>query len=69
MLGGECVVGTYRLYCMDGAGKIDLADWIEAADDEEAIRKARALKANSSKCEVWQGARLIRTLGDRDLAV
>jgi hypothetical protein len=59
---------AYRLYCLDGAGKIDLADWIEAADDERAIAKARKMKNGAAKCEVWQGQRLVTTLRTEDLA-
>ena len=32
----------YRLYRLDGAGRISGADWIEAADDEDARSKARS---------------------------
>jgi hypothetical protein len=60
-------MGEYRLYCLDGAGKIGFADWIEAADDEEAIAKARELKKNVVKCEVWQRHRLVATLDADDL--
>jgi hypothetical protein len=60
-------MSEYRLYCLDGAGKIGFADWIEAADDEEAIAKARVLKENVVKCEVWQRHRLVATLDADDL--
>ena len=29
----------YRLYCLDGAGRIGLAEWIEAADDAHAVSR------------------------------
>ena len=61
-------MATYRLYCMDAAGKIGLADFIEAQDDDEAIRKARTLKAGGRKCEVWLGKRLVASLDAYDLA-
>lgn len=53
---------------MDGDGKIGLADWIEADDDEDAIRKSRLLKSAVLKCEVWQGSRLVRALDARQLS-
>jgi hypothetical protein len=58
----------YRLYCLNAAGSIDYADWIEAADDKQAIAKARELKKNAVKCEVWERHRLVATLNADDLA-
>jgi len=55
------------LYCLDGAGEIELADWIEAADDADAVRQAQKLKKDARKCEVWQGRRLVATLDDQRL--
>ena len=49
---------SYRLYRLDGAGKISTADWIEAADDAEARRAAR-LKGDSGTYELWDRDRLI----------
>ena len=56
---------AYRLYCLDGAGRIDFADWIEAQDDADAIAQARELKKGALMCEVWQGDRLVASLGPR----
>lgn len=58
----------YRLYCLDGAGKISFADWIVAEDDAEAMAKAREMKLNASKCEIWLQQRLVATLGAADLS-
>ena len=52
---------TYRVYCYDGAHKIVTADWLEAASDEEAIAKATAA-GFGSKCEIWDGKRLVAAL-------
>jgi hypothetical protein len=52
---------TYRIYCYDGARKIVTADWIEAASDEEAIAKAQAA-GFGSRCEIWEGKRLVAQL-------
>lgn len=56
---------TYRLYCYDGANKIVTADFIEASNDEEAIAVAEA-QGLGSKCEIWDGRRLVAQLeGER----
>jgi hypothetical protein len=56
-------MASYRLYCLDGAGHIGLADWIEAESDAEAIAQARTLKNHALRCEVWQGHRLVGSFG------
>ena len=58
----------YRLYCLDGAGRISLADWIEADSDEQAIEKARAKQHGARKCEIWQRRRLVKSLDAQDLS-
>jgi hypothetical protein len=52
----------YRLYCLDGAGKISLTDKIEAGDDAQAIVIARDTHRHSGMCEIWQRNRLVATL-------
>lgn len=52
---------TYRIYCYDAAQKVVTADWLKAANDEAAIAKAHA-KGFSSKCELWDGERLVAQL-------
>ena len=52
-------MASYRLYCLDGAGRIGFAEWIEASDDAEALRQARALKSGALRCEVWESNRLV----------
>jgi hypothetical protein len=52
----------YRLYCLDGAGNIGLADWIQATDDENAIGKARQVRPDAHMCEIWQKDRLVAKL-------
>jgi hypothetical protein len=61
-------MANYRLYCLDGAGLISMAEWIEADGDDDAVAQARSLKRNGQKCEVWKKTRLIATLGPDDLA-
>jgi hypothetical protein len=52
---------TYRIYCYDGAHQVVTADFIEAASDEEAIASAKAA-GFGSKCEIWDGKRLVASL-------
>jgi hypothetical protein len=54
-------MASYRVYCYDGAGKLWVADSIEAASDDEALDQARAMKV-AIKCEVWQRDRLVGTV-------
>ena len=48
----------YRMYCLDGAGRIKSFELIAAADDEEALSQVRAKKL-SVRCELWDGNRLV----------
>lgn len=52
---------TYRVYCLDEARHFVDADWIEAGSDEGAIARAQA-KGFGSKCEIWDGGRLVAQL-------
>ena len=52
---------SYRVYCYDGAGKLWVADSIEAAGDEQALAAAREMKV-AIKCEVWERDRLVGTV-------
>jgi hypothetical protein len=57
---------TYRLYRLDGAGKIVAAGWIEAADDDEAVRLAQdETKAAGWTFELWERNRLVAKSGSR----
>ena len=55
--GGPCLP-SYRFYLLDGAGKIMGADWIDADDDERAVREARS-RAGGTRYELWDRRRLI----------
>lgn len=52
---------NYRLYCLDGQGKITVAEWLEAADDAAAILAARGLGKPVS-CELWLRDRMIERI-------
>jgi hypothetical protein len=58
-------MADYRLYCLDGAGNIGFADWIEAQDDDQAVTKARELRPDAQRCEIWLKERLIAKLNDQ----
>ena len=45
-------MSDYRLYCLDGAGKISQVEVISAPNDDEALTAARAIK-HSMRCELW----------------
>ena len=48
----------YRLYRLDGAGRILSADWIEAAAEEPAIREAH-IRCPEGGFELWHGQQLV----------
>jgi hypothetical protein len=58
---GSGGMAHYRLYCVDGAGKITRAQFVEAGSDEDAIMIVRSFK-ESVKCELWLRDRLIATI-------
>jgi hypothetical protein len=56
---------TYRVYCYDSRMNTVSSDLIEAASDADAIAQAEAA-GFGSKCEIWQGKRLVAQLTDGD---
>jgi hypothetical protein len=54
---------SYRVYCFDGSAMTLTGDLIEARDDAEALEIAKAQRFGS-KCEVWEGDRLVAQLED-----
>ena len=59
---------AYRMYYLDGAGSISLAEEIAASSDEEAVAKAREMKPDALQCEIWNGSRLVTSIRRQDLA-
>lgn len=57
-------MANYRLYRLDGTGKIATAEWIEAVDDAHAERHARELDLNCTS-EVWDRNRLVARIEPR----
>ena len=65
------VAGTsYRVYCYDESQKVVTSEWLDAADDEAAIAEAEA-RGFATKCEIWEGNRLVAKLieGERSGAI
>lgn len=53
---------NYRLYRLDGAGKITNAEWVEAPGDEHACGEARS-RCGSGSFELWEKNRLVERVG------
>jgi hypothetical protein len=51
-------LANYRLYRLDGAGKISSAEWLEATDDADAERQARDGNSGGA-VELWDRNRLV----------
>ena len=51
-------MSAYRVYCLDGAGKVWAAEWIEAEDDSAALAAAREING-AVRYEIWEGQRLV----------
>ena len=51
-------LAAFRLYRLDGSGKIDSADWIEATAEEAAVVEARA-RFPRGGFELWHRQRLV----------
>jgi hypothetical protein len=56
---------TYRVYCYDARMRTVSSDFIDAANDDEAIAQAEA-RGFGSKCEIWEGSRLVAQLADEE---
>ena len=56
---------SYRVYCFDGSAMTLTGDLIEARDDAEAIAIAQATAGGfGTKCEIWEGDRLVAQFED-----
>lgn len=52
----------YRYHSIDSAGQLQETAWLVAASDAEALAHV-AQRNPRSICEVWQGARMVGTVG------
>lgn len=55
----------YRHYRLDGAGNISSAEWLEATDDEDAVRQVREARLQFTS-EIWDRNRLIARIEASD---
>jgi len=51
-------LASFRLYRLDGAGRIVSAEWLEADGDDHAQQLARDLNAETT-VEIWDRKRMI----------
>lgn len=51
-------MAKYRHYRLDGAAGINSAEWIEAGDDDEAVRLVRE-RGLAVASEIWDRNRLV----------
>ena len=56
---------TYRVYCLDGTGKIATAEWLEAEDDANALAQVRELN-RPLRCELWERERFVGSVDPAD---
>lgn len=56
-------MSAYRLYHLDGAGRVALAEWLEATDDASAREEALKIPFKAIAAELWQGNRRLARLG------
>ena len=55
-------MAEYRMYTLDQAGRIGLAEQILADSDQQALEKIREMELKFRKCEVWDGHRMVAAL-------
>ena len=60
-------MADYRIYCLDAEGRINLADWFVAENDDEAILHAGRVHPAALKCGIWQGNRLVAKINSTGL--
>ena len=56
---GGTALPAYRLYRLDGAGKITSAEWLDSDSDDDAVRSARDLMDGAPSFELWDRERLV----------
>jgi hypothetical protein len=57
---------TYRYYCLDRVGKLHLAEWFEAENDELAVSLIEEMHPDGT-CEIWQDKRLVAEIPPKRL--
>ena len=54
-------MGKYRLYSVDGTGKIIAVESLNAGTDDEAVESVRCLN-RSSNCEIWKRTKFVQSI-------
>ena len=57
-------VPQYRIYHLDGIGRVSSTEWLDADGDKAAIAAAR--NHGTAQCELWQGRRLVTRLAAKN---
>ena len=60
---------AYRYYHLDGTGRVDSADWLEAADDASATAEFSKLAMKAVNAELWLGNRRVARLNPEGVIV
>ena len=55
-------MASYRVYSLDGSGKIGFPENFEADGDREAIEKVREMRPFPVRCEIWTDRRMVAAL-------
>ena len=53
---------AYQLFCFDREGRILSADWLVAANDDEALAAANDVDSGSTR-EIWERNRFVGRIG------
>jgi hypothetical protein len=56
---------AYRHYRLDGTGNISEAEWLDATDDDDAVRQVRERKLPVPS-ELWERNRRVARIEPRD---
>ena len=56
---GTGALPGYRLYNVGEGGRLRLGETFQAADDAQAVEKARLLRVSGEAAELWQAGRIV----------
>ncbi|MCR5872943.1 hypothetical protein LRS10_01250 [Phenylobacterium sp. J426] len=52
-------MASYRIYRLDGGGRLGLGETFEAESDGDAVVRAQALHRHGVASELWSGGRMV----------
>ena len=58
-------MSNYRIYYLDERGGLGFPEELSATSDQQALEEAHLKKFR--KCEIWEGRRLVASLGGQRL--